>query len=236
MIELEELFSHPILIDFSQPERAAIITTIYQMNDDEFVYNNHGIGYFLANFLLHEAEWSFKEILPVAIYLMTETPIRQPESPTASEVSWLCSEIIERCYKLLPDDKTVQKHYEDLIYQIYWPRIGSLWPLLHWHKFEFKETFKREDLIEAANYILNLPDIEKRNSEIAAYLKSSPKNKLSTLDPLPKYNNQHNDNMTEIKEPDDYATLRAKTLAFQSREIASLFKKPYNINIREEKT
>ena len=170
MLEIEEMCERPVLVDFNKEERTKIINSIFKMKDRELWEDTAGFGFFIANFLFNEDRWAFSEILPAVVYFLEKLNDSPEDDGTLSEIYWLCSEVLERVSSTISEDKGVQKNYRDLLFKLYWPRVGALWPILHRGEFEFKiSDGKRRDFDDAVNYILGLDDIAERVPEIKQF-------------------------------------------------------------------
>ena len=170
MLEIEEMCERPVLVDFNKEEREKIINSIFKMKDRELWEDTAGFGFFIANFLFNEDKWAFSEILPAVVYFLEKLNNSPEDDGTLSEIYWLCSEVVERTGSIISEDKVVQKNYRDLLFKLYWPRVGALWPVLHRREFEFRTSKDKErDFEDAVNYTLGLDDIAERVPEIKQF-------------------------------------------------------------------
>lgn len=84
---------------------------------------------------------------------------------------WTAGDTLNLIWKLLPgDDDFLSERFERLVYQLYWPKIGSTWPIIHYSRFEFKEEQDDNLFRDSLGWLMSLKTIEKLNPELAHYL------------------------------------------------------------------
>lgn len=167
--KLEQLFSRPVLIDFSKSAHAAIIKDIIDRPGNSFNPDAKPIAYYLANYLLNEDKLPYSDILPAVVHIVSVMPDDDFNHTHTDELFWLCGEIIDRAWRYLKEDKDIQEKYRDLIYEIYWPRVGSLWPVLNRDRFEFKYSSAEKIFDDSLSFVMSLDDITERNAEIKSF-------------------------------------------------------------------
>ena len=167
---LEKLFSQPVLVEFSKSAHVAIIKDIVGRPGSSFNPDAKSVAYYLANYILNEDKLSYAEVLPAVVHIIETMPTDDFNHTHTDELFWLCGEIIDRAWRYLEEDDETQKKYRDLIYSIYWPRVGSLWPVLHYNEFEFKHKTTEKIFFDSLSFVTCLDDIADRNAEIKRFL------------------------------------------------------------------
>ena len=170
---LENLFNRPILVDFSKSAHAKIIQDILNRPGNSFNPDSKSIAYYLANYLLNEARLPFSDILPAVIHIIEVMPDDNFNHTHTDELFWLCGEIIDRAWRYLEENDATQQKYRTLIYKLYWPRVGSLWPILNRDKFNFNHESAAKIFDDSVNFVLALDDITERNPEIKQFVKAN---------------------------------------------------------------
>lgn len=166
----DKIFLHPRIISFTKEERAKIHSSLMECSLNP---NGRGIGLYLANYILSEDKLSYVEILPVVARIIRDLPVNDFNHEHIDDLFWLCGGIIDSCWRYIPEDEAIQKQFRDFIYNLYWPRVGSLWPILHRNEFSFNENAANKIFDDAASFIASLNDIDERNPEIKNYLEEN---------------------------------------------------------------
>jgi hypothetical protein len=88
------------------------------------------------------------------------------------ELFWLCGDILDRAWRYLEEKEETQKKYRDMMYELYWPRVGSLWPVINREKIEFKHYSAAKIFDDSFSFVMSLEDIDERNGEIRFILEN----------------------------------------------------------------
>lgn len=116
---------------------------------------NEQIDYFLgASDEFHDyAKW-FK----VAKHILTTTH--------DSHVFWTAGDVLSIIWKAVPADEKSQKWFKDQIYEIFWPRVSSVWPLLNEEKIVFEYDEETRILRDSIWWLRVLDDLKERLPEL----------------------------------------------------------------------
>ena len=169
-----QLFSEPVLINFTKEEHGKICNDILRQGGSSL---RAGIyGFYFANYLLNEDKFSYVEILPTVAYIIKTLPFDDFNGTHNEDLFYFCGEIIDNCWRYISEEKSVQKHFRDFVYEIYWPRIESLWPIIHRKNINFRDSAGDKMFDDAISFVMALNDIDERNAEIKGYLEKAAKN------------------------------------------------------------
>lgn len=171
--DIASLFTYqPVRVDFSAAAHAKIITKIQNLGPASLRSDAASIAFYLANYLLHEDEWPLADVLPAATYIVKNIPLDDFNDTHADQLLWVAGEIINDAWRFLEEKEEAQKKYRDLVYDSYWPRIGSLWPIQHYDQFEFKDKVTSKMFNDILSFVICLNDLTERNQEFKKYLQN----------------------------------------------------------------
>ena len=226
---LEHLFNRPILVDFPKSAHTAIIKDIVNRSGSSFNPDAKSIAYYLANYLLNEDKLSYSDILPAVAHIIETMPDDDFNQTHTEDLFWVCGEIIDHAWRYITENDTTQKKYRDLVYELYWPRIGSLWPVLNFERFEFKHESATKIFKDSLSFVMALEDIDERNPEIKAFLKVNAENVNYKAGPLGRRSfvytlkglkpKQEFEKILKGIEPDDYCTYLTYPNGIEEAEI-----------------
>ena len=240
---LEHLFNHPILVNFSKATHDTIIKDIINRPGSSFNPDAASIAYYLANYLLNEDRLPYSEILPAVAHIIETMPDDDFNHTHTEDLFWVCGEIIDHAWRYLEEDDAIQKKYRDLVYELYWPRIGSLWPVLNFERFEFKHESATKIFKDSLSFVMALEDIDERNPEIKEFLKNNAKDVNYKAGPLGRRSfvytlkglkpKQEFERILGAIEPDDYCTYLTYPNGLEEAEILldELFRTDENARI-----
>jgi hypothetical protein len=136
------------------------------MKPNELRKNATNISYYLINYLYNEDKSPLVDILPLAASIIEKLPDTATDSENADSLFWFACEVIDRAWRYLEEDKKIQKKYRDFVYELFWPRLGSIWPLEFCHLISFNNNTFRSIVTNSANMLLGLEDLPERNDDI----------------------------------------------------------------------
>lgn len=147
---LDQLFAYPCWLDFTDEANQLIFDKILQdkLSDEQ-------IDYFLgaSDDITHYDQW-FK----VAKHVLKTTH--------DSHVFWTAGDILSIIWKAVPSDEKSQKWFRDEVFDIFWPRVGSVWPLLNEDKIDFERDEDSRILRDSIGWLQVLEDINERLPEL----------------------------------------------------------------------
>ncbi|MBQ9020372.1 hypothetical protein IJ096_03590 [Candidatus Saccharibacteria bacterium] len=92
------------------------------------------------------------------------------KNTTDQHLLWTAGDILNMIWKSLPEDEYLQSSFRRKVYNLYWPRINSTWPIVNYQKIEFKSEIDQQIFDDALGWIFSLKDIDKHNPSIGHYL------------------------------------------------------------------
>lgn len=147
---LDQLFAYPCWLDFTNEANQLIFDKILQnkLSDEQ-------IDYFLgaSDDIAHYDQW-FK----VAKHILKTTH--------DSHVFWTAGDILSIIWKAVPSDEKSQKWFRDEIFDIFWPRVDSVWPLLNEDKIDFEHDEDSQILKDSIGWLQVLDDLNERLPEL----------------------------------------------------------------------
>ncbi|MBQ2695539.1 hypothetical protein IJG04_02800 [Candidatus Saccharibacteria bacterium] len=170
---IASVFRYPVKAIFDKQSHHKIIQETLGLSPAELSARAESLEYYLANYLFHEDIWALMDVLPMACHIVERLPFSDINCTNTADLFWLAGEIIDRAWRYLDEAPEKQRKYRDLIYETYWPRIGSVWPIIHYDEFEFKEKSASRMFEDALGFVMSLDDITERNPNIKEYLKST---------------------------------------------------------------
>lgn len=145
-----ELFKYPCWLEFSKDAKKQIHGAIIagKLNDDE-------IDYYLGVGEEHE---DYAELLPVVKYIIKNT-----NNP---HLFWTAGDVLNLIWLNLPDDEAIQKKFRKEIYDLFWPRIGSSWPIIHYDSVYITDPDARQIFEDSYGWLTSLSDLGVLNPEL----------------------------------------------------------------------
>ena len=148
MKNFDQLFTYPCWIEFTDEANQIIFSKILHNK-----LSNEQIDYFLgaSDDIVHYDQW-FK----VAKHILITTH--------DSHVFWTAGDILSIIWKAVPSDEKSQKWFRDEIFDIFWPRVGSVWPLLNKNSINFNHDEDSKILKDSIGQVLD--DLNERLPEL----------------------------------------------------------------------
>ncbi|MBQ1298696.1 hypothetical protein IIY24_02575 [Candidatus Saccharibacteria bacterium] len=169
---IKNLFLKPVIVNFTKEANSTIIKNILNCPKSSFNLNAKSVAYYLANYILNEDKLPYTDILPAIVHIIEVLPNEDTNHTHIEDLFWICGEIINNAWKYLEETEESQKKYRGLVYDIYWPRVGSLWPVIHYEEFSFKEQSTEKIFLDSLAFVMSLNDIDERNEEIKTFLEN----------------------------------------------------------------
>lgn len=143
--DFDKLFAYPCWLEFTDEALDQIFENILQDK-----YTDEQLDYFLgASDDLKDYDKWFK----VAKHIL--------ETTNNHHVFWTAGDILSAIRRAVPPDQGSQKWFNDQIFEIFWPRVGSVWPLQHEETLD-TSTLETNILIDSIGWLHTLSDIQER--------------------------------------------------------------------------
>lgn len=169
--QIMQMFEYPVLANFSTKQHQQIIQAILNMSSSQLRSSAREIALYFHNYVFQDDKLSYAKALPATLHVVRELPADDFNHTYTADLFWIAGEIINNSWGVL-DDEGLEKQFRDIIYDVYWPHIDGVWPIKYCDRYNFKNEVATDFFEEALGFIMSLPDLEKRNSELWQYLNS----------------------------------------------------------------
>ena len=149
-MNFNKIFEYPQWIEFDD-EALQIIFEKIQNNE----LTDEQISYFLG---ASDDMKNYDQWFTVAKHVLLTT--NNPHT------FWVAGDVLSIIWRAAPKDKKSQEWFNDQIFEIFWPRVNSVWPILNKDKIDFDEDDESEILGDAISWLEMLDDIEERLPEL----------------------------------------------------------------------
>lgn len=144
--DFDKIFDYPCWVDFTDEASDIIFKKILnnELTDEQ-------IDYFLgaSDDISHYDKW-FK----VAKHILKTT--------NNSHVFWTAGDILSIIRKAVPEDEKSQKWFKNEIFEIFWPRVNSIWPLKNEYKIDFNQDEETKIMKDSIGWLRTLDDLKER--------------------------------------------------------------------------
>ena len=164
-----QLFDRPVLVNFTPTAHRKIIESIQKMNPSSLRAHATTIANYFANYKFNEDNLSYAEVLPAVIHVIKYLPADDFNHTHTDQLFWVASDIIDMVWRYIDEDEKYQEKYRNLVYNLFWPRIGSVWPIAHFNEFKFNEPVAEGIFNDSLGFVLSLKDVLERNDELRDY-------------------------------------------------------------------
>lgn len=79
---------------------------------------------------------------------------------------WTAGDILNIVWKAVPDDEKLQKWFRDQVYEIFWPRVGSTWPMINKDAIDWQASDEMRIAADAMGWLGSLKDLRERLPEL----------------------------------------------------------------------
>lgn len=148
--DFDQLFEYPAWLEFDEKAKKRIYKDILadKMSDKQ-------IDYFLGVSEEHE---DYVDLYPVVKHVLMTTK--------DAHLFWTAGDVLNLIWNAAPDDEKTHKWFNDEIFEIFWPRVGGTWPILHMDALDFGDSDVASILRDAIGWINILDDITERLPEL----------------------------------------------------------------------
>ena len=164
------LFEYPVIVKFTDVAHREIIHSVVKASGNELRTNAVAISYYIANYIFNEDTLSYADLLPAVSHIIEDLPSNDPNGTHPDDLYWLACEVIDRIWRYVSESKATQKKCRDTVYDLFAPRVGGIWPIVHYDEFEFKEKVTDSIFRESVGFLMALDDISEREASLKRYL------------------------------------------------------------------
>ena len=148
--DFDQLFKYPAWLEFDDTANQAVFHKIYknELTDEQ-------IDYFLgaSDDINDYVEW-FK----VAKHILLNTK--------NAHTFWTAGDVLSIIRRAVPEDDKSQKWLNDQIFEIFWPRVKNVWPMLNQAKIDFDYDEETKILKDSIGWLETLSDLKERLPEL----------------------------------------------------------------------
>ena len=148
--KIDELFAYPAWLEFDKDARKVVIQKIMK---NEFT--DEQISYILG------ASDSFSDY--AKLYLAIKHVLLTTKN---AQTFWVAGDIYNIIWLAAPDDEKSEKWFNDEIFEIFWPRVGNVWPILNQDRINFDESEESKILKDSIGWLESLSDLYERLPEL----------------------------------------------------------------------
>jgi len=161
-----KFFAELKLVNFSTAADREICGQIVSGN-----YDRDFVTYYLCNYM-HVSDYKkYADVLPAALSIIKNLEINDDKD---FRLFWMACDLLNEFWKTLPaDDANMQLEMEKLIYDLFWPRIGDVWPIAHRNELKFIDECKQKTFYEVLGWLMSINNAAILNRELRSYLKKA---------------------------------------------------------------
>lgn len=146
-----DLFKYPCWLEFSKTAKKQIHTAIL-----EGQLSAEAINYYLGAVERHE---DYVELFPVIRHIIKTT--------SDAGLLWIAGDVLNLIWLNLPDDdESLQQWFHQEIYNMFYPRIGSSWPIVHHDSVQIEDADARRIFEDSYGWLTSLSDLGEFNPEL----------------------------------------------------------------------
>ena len=173
--EPEKFFKEPKLVNFSTSADKEIQKQIISGK-----YSHKFATYYLCNYMQVADYKRYSEVLPAVVSIIKNL---QVENDDDYSLFWMACDVLNEFWKLIPEEnKEVQKEIEKLINDIFWPRIGDVWPILHRHEVSFNDENCAKTFKESLSWIMSIQDLSLIDRKLRKHLSEKIERNFVAID------------------------------------------------------
>ena len=148
--KFDKIFEYPAWIEFDEKATEKCFDMV--MNDK---MSDEQISYFFGahDDMVHYDKW-----YEAAKHVLMTTHDAQ--------TFWIAGDVLNIIWIALPDDEKLQKWFRDRVFEIFWSRVGSAWPMLNKDKINFQANDELKITEDAIGWLGSLEDLRERLPEL----------------------------------------------------------------------
>ncbi len=159
-----DFFKEPKLVNFSTAADKEIQKQIIAGK-----YDRDFVAFYLCNYMQVADYKKYSDILPAVISIIKNIEINDADD---YHLFWIASDVLNEFWKLTSiEDKDLQIEIERLIYDIYWSRIGDVWPIMHRKELSFNNEAQARVFEESTSWLTNIRNLSLVDRKLCKYLR-----------------------------------------------------------------
>lgn len=146
----DKIFAYPNWLEFDNEANELIFEKI--LNDE---LTDEQMDYFLG---ASDDMRGYDQWFKVAKHMLTTT--HDPH------LFWTAGDVLSVVWKACPDDEKCRKWFRDQVFEIFWPRVRSIWPMENEEKIDFERDDGSRIMRDAIGWLGMLKDLHERLPEL----------------------------------------------------------------------
>ena len=166
-------FRYLTLLEFTNGENEEIINKISRFTEKQIAKYAEQISLFFFNYIYQIDKLSLKEIFKCAVHVYKWLPTSGNNINNLRSLHLSTLFIITHSLKYESCMGDYSNDLSNFIYDTFWPKVGSAWPIKNRSRFKFQNEFD-EEVFNLSARMMGLDfGIEDHNKEFADYLKDN---------------------------------------------------------------
>lgn len=166
-------FRYLTLLEFTNDESKEIIRKISGFTEKQIAKYAEQISLFFFNYIYQIDKLNLKDIFKCAVHVYKKLPTSGNSINNLRSLHLSTLFIITHSLKYESCMGDYSDDLSNFIYDAFWPKIGSVWPIKNRSRFRFRNKFDKE-VFDLSARMMGLDfGIEDHNKEFADYLKNN---------------------------------------------------------------
>lgn len=166
-------FRYLTLLEFTNGENEEIISKISRFTEKQIAKYAEQIALFFFNYIYQIDKLSLKKIFKCAVHVYKRLPTNGNNINNLRSLHLSTLFIITHSLKYESCMGDYSDDLSNFIYDTFWPKIGSVWPIKNRSRFKFQNEFDEEVFNLSARMMGFDFGIEDHNKEFTDYLKDN---------------------------------------------------------------
>ena len=159
-----DFFKYPQLVNFATSADKEIQKQIISGE-----YDHNFAAFYLCNYMQVADYKSYADVLPAVVSIIKNLEVKDDND---FNLFWMACDVLNEFWKELPEEKAeLQTEVEKMINELFWQRIGDIWPIEHRMEIKYENNAKEKVFKESLGWVLTI-DSKLHNPKLKKYLKS----------------------------------------------------------------
>ena len=156
-------FKYPQLVNFSTAADRQIQEGILSGE-----FNHSFVAFYLCNYMQVADYKKYSNVLPAVVSILKNLKIENDED---YNLYWMACDLLNNFWKLLPGENAdLGGAMEKLVYGLFWPRIGDVWPIVNRNRVKYTKEAEGDEFEEALGWVLCLNGTKHYNPKLKTFL------------------------------------------------------------------
>ncbi len=159
-----DFFKYPQLVNFATSADKEIQKQIISGE-----YDHNFTAFYLCNYMQVADYKSYADVLPAVVSIIKNLEVQDEND---FNLFWMACDVLNEFWKELPEEnQELQDEIEKMIHELFWQRIGDIWPIEHRAEIKYENKAKEKVFKESLGWVLTV-DSKLHNPKLKKYLKS----------------------------------------------------------------